>query len=150
MLWLKQDDIFSPVKVSDFLLEKDKLFAKATLSDQELTLYEQIYNYLSFDLITPDIVIYLQAKSQTLFERIMRRGIDIEKNITLKYLDILNESYLEFFQNYEKSPVLIVNSDFIDLVNNKKDYILLLEKLLEYFNNPEGRMRYFNPLPSLL
>ena len=80
----------------------------------------------------------------------MRRGIDIEKNITLKYLDILNESYLEFFQNYEKSPVLIVNSDFIDLVNNKKDYILLLEKLLEYFNNPEGRMRYFNPLPSLL
>ena len=146
----KQDDIFSPVKVSDFLLEKDKLFAKATLSDQELTLYEQIYNYLSFDLITPDIVIYLQAKSQTLFERIMRRGIDIEKNITLKYLDILNESYLEFFQNYEKSPVLIVNSDFIDLVNNKKDYILLLEKLLEYFNNPEGRMRYFNPLPSLL
>ena len=79
----------------------------------------------------------------------MRRGIDIEKNITLKYLDILNESYLEFFQNYEKSPVLIVNSDFIDLVNNKKDYILLLEKLLEYFNNPEGRMMYFNPSPSL-
>ena len=147
---LKQNDIFSPVRVSDFLLDKDKLFAKATLSDQELTLYNQIYNYLSIDLLTPDLVIYLQAESKTLFERIMLRGIEMEKNITIHYLDVLNESYKEFFLNYDKSHVLIVNSDFLDLVNNKNDYVLLLDKLLGYFNNPEGRTMYFNPSPSLL
>jgi len=147
---LKQDDFFSPVRVSDFLIDKDKLFAKATLSDEELILYEQIYNYLSLDLLTPDLVVYLQAESKTLFERVMQRGIEIEKSITLDYLETLNESYKEFFLNYDRSPVLIVNSDFLDLVSNKKDYILLLQKLLEYFNNPEGRIMYFNPSPSLL
>lgn len=147
---LKQDDIFFPVRISDFLLDKDQLFAKATLSDQELDLYKQIYNYLSLDLPTPDLVIYLQAESKTLFERVLLRGIDMEKNITLKYLDILNESYKEFFLQYERSPVLIVNSDLLDLANNKNDYNLLLDKLLEYFNNPQGRMMYFNPSPSLL
>ena len=147
---LKQDDIFFPVRISDFLLDKDKLFAKATLSDQELDLYKQIYNYLSLDLPTPDLVIYLQAESKTLFERVLLRGIDMEKNITLKYLDILNESYKEFFLQYERSPVLIVNSDLLDLANNKNDYNLLLDKLLEYFNNPQGRMMYFNPSPALL
>ena len=147
---LKQDDIFFPVRISDFLLDKDQLFAKATLSDQELDLYKQIYNYLSLDLPTPDLVIYLQAESKTLFERVLLRGIDMEKNITLKYLDILNESYKEFFLQYDRSPVLIVNSDLLDLANNKNDYNLLLDKLLEYFNNPQGRMMYFNPSPSLL
>ena len=147
---LKQDDIFFPVRISDFLLDKDQLFAKATLSDQELDVYKQIYNYLSLDLPTPDLVIYLQAESKTLFERVLLRGIDMEKNITLKYLDILNESYKEFFLQYDRSPVLIVNSDLLDLANNKNDYNLLLDKLLEYFNNPQGRMMYFNPSPSLL
>ena len=147
---LKQDDIFFPVRISDFLLDKDQLFAKATLSDQEMDLYKQIYNYLSLDLPTPDLVIYLQAESKTLFERVLLRGIDMEKNITLKYLDILNESYKEFFLQYDRSPVLIVNSDLLDLANNKNDYNLLLDKLLEYFNNPQGRMMYFNPSPSLL
>lgn len=147
---LKQDDIFFPVRISDFLLDKDQLFAKATLSDQELDLYKQIYNYLSLDLPTPDLVIYLQAESKTLFERVLLRGIDMEKNITLKYLDILNESYKEFFLQYDRSPVLVVNSDLLDLANNKNDYNLLLDKLLEYFNNPQGRMMYFNPSPSLL
>ena len=147
---LKQDDIFFPVRISDFLLDKDQLFAKATLSDQELDHYKQIYNYLSLDLPNPDLVIYLQAESKTLFERVLLRGIDMEKNITLKYLDILNESYKEFFLQYDRSPVLIVNSDLLDLANNKNDYNLLLDKLLEYFNNPQGRMMYFNPSPSLL
>nr|ADI18516.1 deoxynucleoside kinases [uncultured gamma proteobacterium HF4000_19M20] len=147
---LEQDDIFFPVRISDFLLDKDKLFAKATLSDQELALYEQIYSYLSLNLLTPDLVIYLQAESKTLFDRVIQRGVDIEKNITLDYLDILNESYKEFFLKYDRSPVLIVNSDFLDLVNNKNDYILILDKLLEYFSDPQGRMMYFNPSPSLL
>jgi len=146
---LKQKDIFTPVHVSDFLLDKDKLFAKVTLSEHELSLYNQIYDYLSLDLLTPDLVIYLQAETKTLFERVVQRGREIEKGISFEYLDLLNESYKEFFLDYDRSPVLIVNSEFLDLAHNQNDYMLLLEKLLEYFNNPEGRMMYFNPSPSL-
>ena len=146
---LKQRDIFNPVHVSDFLLDKDKLFAEVTLSEHELSLYNQIFDYVSLDLPTPDLVIYLQAETKTLLERVIQRGREIEKNISISYLDSLNESYKEFFLNYDRSPVLIVNSEFLDLAHNQNDYILLLEKLLEYFNNPEGRMMYFNPSPSL-
>ena len=146
---LKQGDIFTPIHVSDFLLDKDKLFAQVTLSEHELSLYNQIYDYLSLDLPTPDLVIYLQAETKTLFERVAQRGWEIEKGISFEYLDLLNESYKEFFLHYDRSPVLIVNSEFLDLAHNQNDYMLLLEKLLEYFNNPEGRMMYFNPSPSL-
>ena len=147
---LKQEDIFSSNKVSDFLLDKDKLFAKATLSAEELKLYEQIYNYLSIDLPTPDLVIYLQAETKTLYERVMHRGIEMEKTISFDYLDLLNETYKGFFFDYERSPVLIVNSDYLDLQANKSDYNLLLGKLLDYFNKPEGTKMYFNPSPSLI
>jgi len=147
---LKQEDIFSSNKVSDFLLDKDKLFAEATLSAEELKLYEQIYNYLSIDLPTPDLVIYLQAETKTLYERVMHRGIEMEKTISFDYLDLLNETYKEFFFDYERSPVLIVNSDYLDLQANKSDYNLLLGKLLDYFNKPEGTKMYFNPSPSLI
>jgi deoxyadenosine/deoxycytidine kinase len=147
---LKQEDIFSSNKVSDFLLDKDKLFAKATLSSEELKLYEQIYNYLSIDLPTPDLVIYLQAETKTLYERVMHRGIEMEKTISFDYLDLLNETYKEFFFDYERSPMLIVNSDYLDLQANKSDYNLLLGKLLDYFNKPEGTKMYFNPSPSLI
>jgi len=147
---LKQEDIFSSNKVSDFLLDKDKLFAKATLSAEELKLYEQIYNYLSIDLPTPDLVIYLQAETKTLYERVMHRGIEMEKTISFDYLDLLNETYKEFFFDYERSPMLIVNSDYLDLQANKSDYNLLLGKLLDYFNKPEGTKMYFNPSPSLI
>ena len=147
---LKQGDIFSSNRVSDFLLDKDRLFARATLSKEELKLYEQIYAYLSFDLPTPDLVVYLQAETKTLYERVMHRGIEMEKTISFDYLELLNETYKEFFFEYNRSPVLIVNSDYLDLKANKSDYNLLLEKLLEYFNKPEGSKMYFNPSPALI
>ena len=147
---LKQGDIFSSNKVSDFLLDKDKLFARATLSKEELKLYEQIYAYLSFDLPTPDLVVYLQAETKTLYERVMHRGIEMEKTISFEYLDLLNETYKEFFFEYDRSPVLIVNSNYLELQSNKSDYALLLEKLLDYFNKPEGSKMYFNPTPTLI
>ena len=147
---LKQDDIFSSNKVSDFLLDKDKLFAKATLSAEELKLYEQIYDYLSIDLPTPDLVIYLQAETKTLYERVMHRGIEMEKTISFDYLELLNETYKEFFFDYNRSPVLIVNSDYLDFQTHENDYNLLLEKLLDYFNKPEGSKMYFNPSPTLI
>ena len=146
----KQEDIFSSSKVSDFLLDKDMLFAKVTLSERELELYMQIYNYLSLDLPTPDLVVYLQANTETLFKRIINRGIEMEKNISFEYLESLNECYKDFFLSFERSPVLIVNTESIDLANNISDFQLLVERLLQYFNNPEGRKIYFNPSPSLL
>ena len=147
---LKQGVIFLSNRVSDYLLDKDKLFAKATLSSEELKLYEQIYQYLAFDLPTPDLVIYLQAETKTLYERVMHRGIEMEKTISFDYLDLLNETYKEFFFDYERSPVLIVNSDYLDLQTNQSDYNLLLKKLLDYFNKPEGSKMYFNPSPTLI
>tara|TARA_B100000401_G_scaffold120719_1_gene78907 strand:+ start:154 stop:843 length:690 start_codon:yes stop_codon:yes gene_type:complete len=147
---LKQGDIFSSNRVSDFLLDKDRLFARATLSKEELKLYEQIYAHLSFDLPTPDLVVYLQAETKTLYERVMHRGIEMEKNISYEYLELLNETYKEFFFEYDRSPVLIVNSDYLELQSNKSDYDLLLEKLLDYFNKPEGAKMYFNPAPTLI
>ena len=147
---LKQGDIFLSNRVSDYLLDKDKLFAKATLSSEELKLYEQIYQYLALDLPTPDLVIYLQAETKTLYERVMHRGIEMEKTISFEYLDLLNETYKEFFFDYERSPVLIVNSDYLDLQTNQSDYNLLLKKLLDYFNKPEGSKMYFNPSPTLI
>ena len=147
---LKQGDIFSSNRVSDFLLDKDRLFARATLSKEELKLYEQIYAHLSFDLPTPDLVVYLQAETKTLYERVMHRGIEMEKNISYEYLDLLNETYKEFFFEYDRSPVLIVNSDYLELQSSKSDYDLLLEKLLDYFNKPEGAKMYFNPAPTLI
>ena len=147
---LKQGDIFLSNRVSDYLLDKDKLFAKATLSSEELKLYEQIYQYLAIDLPTPDLVIYLQAETRTLYERVMHRGIEMEKTISFDYLELLNETYKEFFFDYERSPVLIVNSDYLDLQTNQSDYNLLLKKLLDYFNKPEGSKMYFNPSPTLI
>ena len=147
---IKQEDIFLPNRVSDFLLDKDRLFAKATLSAEELKLYDQIYQYLSIDLPTPDLVIYLQADTKTLYERVMHRGIEMEKTISFEYLELLNETYKEFFFEYERSPVLIVNSDYLDFQTNKNDYNLLLHKLLDYFNKPEGSKMYFNPSPALI
>ena len=147
---LKQGDIFLNKRVSDFLLDKDKLFAKATLSSEELKLYEQIYQYLAIDLPTPDLVIYLQANTKISQERVMHRGIEMEKTISFDYLELLNETYKEFFFEYERSPVLIVNSDYLDLQTNKSDYNLLLKKLLDYFNKQEGSKMYFNPSPTLI
>jgi deoxyadenosine/deoxycytidine kinase len=147
---IKQDDIFTPTRVSDFLLDKDQLFAKATLNDQELKLYQQIYDYLSLDLPTPDLVIYLQADTKTLHNRVIHRGIQMEKKVSFEYLDLLNESYKKFFFEYERSPVLIVNSEHLDLESNEDDFNLLLDKMLDYFNNPEGTKMYFNPSPVLI
>ena len=143
---IKQDDIFTPTRVSDFLLDKDQLFAKATLNDQELKLYQQIYDYLSLDLPTPDLVIYLQADTKTLHNRVIHRGIQMEKKVSFEYLDLLNESYKNFFFEYERSPVLIVNSEHLDLESNEEDFNLLLDKMLEYFNNPEGTKMYFDKI----
>lgn len=143
---LRQDDMFNPVRVSDFLIEKDRLFAELTLDDEELKLYEQVYEQLTFDVPTPDLVIYLQAPVEVLLDRIGSRGIKHERLIESSYLQRISDAYVEFFYHYNDAPLLIVNAAEIDVANNEEDYQQLLERLK---TTTSGR-HYFNPTPGLL
>ena len=138
---LRQADIFSPVRISDFLIEKDPLFAKITLTIDELELYQKVYSQLTIDAPKPDLVIYLQASTDVLLSRIEQRGNRTERAISKTYLQSLNEVYSEFFLYYDEAPLLIVNSSEIDLVNRKTDYLHLVDYLL---NIKSGR-HYLNP-----
>lgn len=138
---LRQGDMFRPVHVADFIMEKDRLFAELTLDEEEFKLYKQVYQHLTIDAPVPDLVIYLQAPVDVLRKRISQRGRDYEKTMKREYLNQLNESYARFFYDYNKSPLLIVNAEEIDLVNNENDYMLLLEQIRRV---KSGR-HYFNP-----
>ena len=138
---LKQGDMFQPVRVSDFIIEKDRLFAELTLDTDEFRLYEQVYEHLTVDAPTPDLVIYLQAPTDVLIKRISQRGRKYERNVDTKYLQNLAESYMRFFHDYHASPLLIVNAAEIDLANNDEHYQMLLEQVLKI---KSGR-HYFNP-----
>jgi len=138
---MRQTDMFQPVGVADFLLEKDRLFAGLTLDQEEIKLYEQIYAKLSLTAPTPDLVIYLQAPVDVLLQRIFKRGINYEQWIERRYLERLTEAYARFFHEYDDSPLLIVNAEAIDVVNNERDYQLLFEEITSiqrgrYFFNP--------------
>lgn len=135
-----QMDMFTRVMVSDFLLDKDPLFARLTLSDAEYELYQQIYRHLQPQASPPDLVIYLQASPTTLIERVMRRGNAFEKNISLEYLWRLAESYTRFFHQYEDAPVMMINSENLNFVDSQEDFDLLLQQL-EQMRSPR---EYFN------
>lgn len=139
---LRQSDLFAPVRIADFLMEKDRLFAQMTLDDDELRLYDQVYSSLTLDVPQPDLVIYLQAPVDVLQLRVQKRGRDFERFIQGDYLKRLNEAYTRFFHYYTASPLLIVNAAEIDLVNNQKDYDILLERIMKMRS---GR-HYFNPV----
>jgi deoxyadenosine/deoxycytidine kinase len=138
---MRQADIFEPVRVSDFLMEKDPLFARINLDGDEFQLYEKVYQQLTIDAPRPDLVIYLQASPDVLLRRIGSRGIAAEKAIERDYLERLNEVYSEFFLYYDDAPLLIVNASELDLANSEADYIHLVDYLLE---TRSGR-HYFNP-----
>ncbi len=143
---LRQGDMFRPVRVADFLMEKDRLFARLNLDDEEYKLYEQVYSHLTLDAPTPDLVIYLQAPVEVLRRRIAARGIGFEQRMSPDYLARLSQAYAEFFHRYEAAPLLIVNAAEVDFVRQDADYAALLEEI--------GRVRsgrhYFNPLPVSL
>lgn len=143
---LRQADLFERVRVADYLLDKDRLFARLTLDDEEFALYEQVYERLAIDAPVPDLVVYLQAPVEILLERIARRGIQYEQIIERRYLERLVESYSRFFLEYDVAPVLMVNASEIDLVGSDADYASLLR---EVSRARKGR-HYFNPMKSLL
>lgn len=140
---MKQADMFNPVRVSDYLIDKDRLFAELTLDADELNLYEQVYSSLTLDVPQPDLVIYLQAPVEVLLDRIEKRGITHEQIIEAAYLERLCESYIQFFYQYTSAPLLIVNAADINFATNEDDYQLLLDRIM---NNRSGR-HYFNPGP---
>lgn len=141
---MRQADMFQPVRVADFLIEKDRLFAELTLDAEELKLYEQVYEHVTMDAPVPELVIYLQAPEDVLLKRIARRGIRYERKIDAEYLRNLSEAYSRMFLNYDAAPLLIVNAAHINLVDNDRDYEALLEQIHE---TRTGR-HYFNPMSA--
>jgi len=140
---LRQNDMFEPVRVADFLIEKDRIFARQNLDADEYQLYENVYDHLTIDAPKPDLVIYLQAPVDVLFERIQNRGIAYEQSIDRNYLLNLIDAYTNFFHYYD----FVVNSAEIDLVNNDDDYSQLVEHIL---SANKGNRHFFNPKPALI
>ncbi len=139
---LRQADMFSRVRVGDYLMDKDRLFAELTLEPDELTLYQQVYSHVAGESLQPDLVIYLQAPVEVLQERIANRGIGYEQAIDGRYLQRLVSAYTRFFYHYDASPLVIINAASIDFANSDDDYQLLFDKLR---NVGKGR-HYLNPL----
>ena len=140
---LKQQDLFAPRRVADYLFEKDRLFASLTLDSAEMDLYEQVASRLAVDPPRPDLVVYLQAPVETLLQRIARRGIAYETGgIDAAYLARLNDAYARFFHEYDRAPLLIVNASNIDPVQNQADFDELIGAIKRM---KKGRM-YYNPL----
>ena len=138
----RQADLFRPVQIADFLIDKDRLFAEVTLGKDEFDLYQQVYNRTALEAPVPDLVIYLQAPLQVLLDRISDRGIHYERQIDEEYLTKITNAYIDFFYNYNKSPLLIVNTADFDLVNNADNYAMLLEQICylktgKYYFNPK-------------
>lgn len=137
---LTQTDLFSAPVVSDFLIDKDPIFASLTLADDELLLYRQMFDHFSQSAPRPDLVIYLQAAPATLAERIRRRGVPGEAGISENYLQRLCESYSRFFYNYEVSPLLMVNAERLNPVERSEDFKLLIERIA----GMRGKREFFN------
>lgn len=141
---INQGDMFSPTRVADFLLEKDPLFARVTLDDDELRLYQQVYNQMSPNSVVPDLVIYLQAPVDVLLERVRRRGVEHERLIEPEYLQQLVEAYTGFFYKYNSAPLLIINAAEINFVDREQDFLILLE----HIRTIRSGRHYFNPLAT--
>lgn len=141
---INQDDMFQPVRVADYLIEKDRLFAELTLDVEEYKLYCQVYEHVTINTPTPDLVVYLQAPVSVLQKRISGRGRNYEKTINNNYLTALGESYTRFFHNYTDAPLLIVNAEDMNFAANEQDY----QQLLAQISKPQRGRQYFNPLSS--
>ena len=137
---LSQADLFRHATIADFIIDKDPLFARLTLNDDELRLYDQIFAHLKPQAASPDLVIYLQAPVDTLIERVRRRGTAYERGLSEDYLVSLAEAYARFFNQYDAAPVLIVNTQHLNFVDSPGDFDLLLRRIDEM----RGAREFFN------
>ena len=142
---LQQTDLFTKALISDYMFVKDRLFAALNLNDKEMGLYNSVARILEKNVSSPDMVIFLQSDTDRLMLNIKKRGREYETSIDWKYIDALNQIYNEFFFRYDKSPLLIINTNDIDFVNNKDD----LEEIIEFIRTPGEGTRYFNPIKSI-
>ena len=142
---LRQTDVFHKLVISDYMFVKDRLFASLNLDDKEMSLYDSVAKILEKNILNPDLVIYLQAETPKLMERITLRGRDFEKNMSPDYIDALNQIYNEYFFRYQESPLLIINTNDIDFVHNEED----LEEVIRYIRQPVSGTKFFNPASNL-
>jgi len=142
---LRQIDIFQNLVITDYMFVKDRLFASLNLSEKEMSLYDTVANMMERNVIRPDLVIFLQADTEKLMLNISRRGRDYEKNISEDYIDALNQVYNEYFFRYQDTPLVIINTNNIDFVNNKND----LDEVINYIRKPAKGTKFFNPTSGL-
>ncbi len=138
---LRQSDLFATVRVADYHIDKDRLFAEVNLDPEELSLYEQMHSRMALDPPQPDLVIYLQASVDALLRRIQRRGRSAERLIDRRYLERLTESYSRYFHHFQEAPLLIVNASQIDPISNEAEY----EQLLQQVRRTTSGRHFFNP-----
>ena len=142
---LHQTDLFTKTLIADYMFVKDRLFASLNLNDKEMSLYNSVAIILEKNVAVPDMVIFLQADTDRLMQNIRMRGREYEKAIDWKYIDALSQVYNEYFFRYDKCPLLIINTNDIDFVNNHDD----LEEIIQFIRTPGEGTRYFNPMKSL-
>ncbi len=139
-----QGDLFQRVTLADYLFAKDRIFAHLNLDENELSLYEQIYRLLDARIVKPDLVVYLQARPEVLMQRIRKRGVDFERNITAPYLEELTRAYNEFFFQYSETPLLVVHTSEIDFVERREDF----DNLVREIRRMRGGTQYYQPIGS--
>jgi len=142
---LQQTELFTKTIVSDYMFIKDRLFASLNLDDKEMNLYDNVAKLLEKNVVNPDLAILLQSDTDRLLDNIKKRDRSYEQEINWKYLDALNQIYNGFFMKYDKSPLIIINTNDIDFVNNPKD----LDEIINFIRIPTKGTRYFNPMKSL-
>ena len=142
---LRQIDMFQNLVITDYMFVKDRLFASLNLNEKEMSLYDSVANMMERNVIGPDLVIFLQADTETLMRNISRRGRDFEKNMSEDYIDALNQVYNEYFFRYQDTPLVIINTNNIDFVNNKSD----LDEVINYIRQPAKGTKFFNPTTGL-
>jgi deoxyadenosine/deoxycytidine kinase len=136
-LVLAQTDLFTDLVVLDYIFARDRIFANVTLSDEELVLYERIASELETKLVKPNLVVYLQASSSVLFDRIQMRGKSYERTISRDYLEALNDAFNHYFFNYSEGPLLVVNTDAMDFVNDERHFADLMQRMGEPVTHTE-------------
>lgn len=139
---LRQVDMFQKLLVTDYMFVKDRLFASLNLNEKEMQLYDTVANLLERNIIKPDLVIYLQADTDTLMKNIAQRGREMETDITYDYIDALSQVYTEYFFRYQDTPLVIINTNNIDFVHNKND----LREVIQYIRQPVSGTKFFNPV----
>ena len=142
---LRQIDMFQILVITDYMFVKDRLFASLNLSEKEMSLYDTVANMMERNVIHPDLVIFLQADTETLMKNISTRGREFEKNLSEDYLYALNQVYNEYFFRYQDTPLVIINTNNIDFVNNNED----LEEMISYIRKPVTGTKFFNPISGL-